>query len=149
MFGCDGDSCSNSFSEIYSAKETQFYINAAFLNVTNSFKIPLPTVNLIEIPPTLYQNGDASTSLEIWHSVLAVILFIPSIFSIKDVTTEKENQIHVYMIVMGMKRYVYYLSHFIFSTIKMWIFLLPAGAAFVVYIKVDYKLATIKQISLF
>jgi hypothetical protein len=134
MFGCESD-CSQSLSTQREVEQTQFYINMAFLKATNSSKFTIPLVSFVEIPPTLYKNEDYSDALNTWHVLLAVVLFIPSIFSIKDVTAEKENQIHVYMIVMGMKRYIYYISHFIFATLKMWLFLLPAGAAIAFYVK--------------
>uniref|UniRef100_A0AC34QT68 ABC transporter domain-containing protein n=1 Tax=Panagrolaimus sp. JU765 TaxID=591449 RepID=A0AC34QT68_9BILA len=116
----------------------QYCLNIAFLTLSNSTKInPLKAnqVGFDSIPPPPEKHENVRTAFQIWAVTITGLLMIPVVFSVKEVTREKENGIHTYMIVMGMKRYLYYLSHFIFATIKMWIFLVPAGIAFIVFVK--------------
>lgn len=120
----------------------QYCLNIVFMNITNSLKIPIPTkpedLKFTLIPPPVYYDTDRNAMFSAWAAILPIISLIPVVFSIKEIAREKENGIHTYMIVMGLKRYIYYLSHLIFATVKLWIFLLPAGLSILVFVHDSY-----------
>lgn len=125
----------------------QYCINMAFLTYTNKTKFSPITLNrtsFVEIPSPLYKNDGLGDSLQVWTVIIPLIILIPAIFSVKEVAKEKENGVHTYMIVMGMDRYMYYLSHFIFATLKMWMFVIPAGLVIAVTVPVSFTFLNFK-----
>ncbi|KAE9554667.1 hypothetical protein FO519_002077 [Halicephalobus sp. NKZ332] len=115
----------------------QYCINMAFLVLTKKTKfdpINLKNTQFVKISSADYKYDTLGDNLNAWTVIMPLIVLIPAIFSVKEVSREKENGVHTYMIVMGMNRYMYYLTHFIFATLKMWIFIIPAGLAVAVYI---------------
>ena len=112
----------------------------AFLIRTKKTKldpINLQNIRFVEIPPPTYKNDNLDFSYFFWLFIVPFSVIFLSIFSVAEISDEKKNRIHTYMIVTGMNRHLYYLSYFICCTLKMWIFLILPGLITTILIPVS------------
>ena len=116
----------------------QYCINMAFLIYTGKAKfdpINLRNTRFVEIPPPTYTYSYRIGIF--WTMVIPISMQLLAVLVLQNIFDEKENEIHTYMIIIGMDRYLYYLFYFIFSFLVMWIIFIPAGLATVIFIPVS------------
>uniref|UniRef100_A0AC34GZS3 ABC transporter domain-containing protein n=1 Tax=Panagrolaimus sp. ES5 TaxID=591445 RepID=A0AC34GZS3_9BILA len=137
IFGSDGEATNlgEPFSISQEAMTAQFCADLAFALMTNPntkldekfFVRTVPAPN-----PTEFSNTMFFFVLFI-SIVFPLCMLLPTMITAAEVCAEKETGIHRYMIVMGLPRYIFYLSHLICAFIKMYLFIFLAGGALIVF----------------
>ncbi|KAI6192790.1 ABC transporter ced-7 [Aphelenchoides fujianensis] len=108
----------------------QHMVDALLLN-TKQIKLTDATINFM--PTQSYKWNGYNAALPYIVIVIVAASLIPQALVAKDVITEVEAEIKVYLMIMGMSRVSYYASHFVNGCIKvcviMLILMLPVACA--------------------
>ena len=113
----------------------------AFLTLTEKTKfdpISLQNIKFVEIPPPTYKYSNIILIRIAWMILMPLFLLILVCASSHELFKDNESRVRTYMIVMGMDRYLYYLSYFVLFALMLLILFIPAGLATIIFLPVSF-----------
>uniref|UniRef100_A0A7E4ZQX4 ABC transporter domain-containing protein n=1 Tax=Panagrellus redivivus TaxID=6233 RepID=A0A7E4ZQX4_PANRE len=82
---------------------------------------PIPLLATGRMPP-----GSMSFMYMIVGMMFSMCILVVVLLALREIATEKENGIHAYMLAVGLPRWTFFTSHYIFATVKTNVFLFVA-----------------------
>uniref|UniRef100_A0A914XQQ2 ABC transporter domain-containing protein n=1 Tax=Panagrolaimus superbus TaxID=310955 RepID=A0A914XQQ2_9BILA len=138
LFGISEPQLKHPFSQSMHAAFTQFCADYAYLNLTVPKPLSPPPrffFKLIKEPAHVDVSYLHYCLMRLMEVLIPVLISIPTLITAHELCEEKENNVHTYMVIMGLDRSLCILSHLIVALIKMYLYILPIGITMVICYK--------------